>query len=75
MEDRQRVLNAPYTKGQVVVEWTFSRQSLTYSTPSAMTDQFCELIKASLGISKDHIYIAFGDVNSSDWGWNGRTFG
>ena len=25
MEDRQRVLNAPYTKGQVVVEWIFSR--------------------------------------------------
>ena len=75
MEDRQRVLNAPYTKGQVVVEWTFSRQSLTYSTPSAMTDQFCELIKASLGISKDRICIGFDDVNSSDFGWNGRTFG
>jgi len=29
----------------------------------------------SLGISKDHIYIGFDDVNASDWGWNGRTFG
>ena len=34
-----------------------------------------ELIKASLGISKDRIYIGFDDVNASDWGWNGRTFG
>ena len=25
MEDRQRVLHARYTKGQVVVEWIFSR--------------------------------------------------
>ena len=54
---------------------SLSRQALAYSTPSAMTDQFCELIKASLGISKDRIYISFDDVNSSDWGWDGRTLG
>ena len=50
-------------------------KSIVSLTPPAMTDQFCELIKVSLGIEKDRIYIAFDDVNASDWGWNGRTFG
>ena len=44
-------------------------------TPPEMSDQFCELFKASLGISKDRIYIGFDDINASHWGWNGRTFG
>ena len=44
-------------------------------TPPAMSNRFCELIKSSLGIPKDRIYIGFDDVNASDWGWNGRTFG
>ena len=50
-------------------------KSIGSLTPLAMTDHFCELIKASLGISKDRIYIGFDDVNASDWGWDGRTFG
>lgn len=50
-------------------------KSIGALTPPAMTDLFCELIKGFLGISKDRIYIAFDDVNASDWGWNGRTFG
>lgn len=50
-------------------------KSIGALTPLAMSDQFCELIKVSLGISKDRIYIEFDDVNASDWGWNGRTFG
>ena len=50
-------------------------KSIGALTPPAMSDQFCELIKSSLGIPKDRIYIGFDDVNASDWGWNGRTFG
>ncbi len=50
-------------------------KSIGSLTPPAMSDQFCELIKSSLGIPKDRIYIGFDDVNASDWGWNGRTFG
>jgi phenylpyruvate tautomerase PptA (4-oxalocrotonate tautomerase family) len=50
-------------------------KSIGALTPPEMSDQFCELIKASLGISKDRIYIGFDDVNASHWGWNGRTFG
>ena len=43
--------------------------------PPKMSDQFCDLIKSSLGIPKDRIYIAFDDIKASNWGWNGRTFG
>ena len=50
-------------------------KSIGALTPPEMSDQFCELIKASLGISKDRIYIGFNDVSASDWCWNGRTFG
>ena len=50
-------------------------KSIGALTPPAMSDQFCELIKSSLGIPKNRIYIGFDDVNASDWGWNGRTFG
>ena len=50
-------------------------KSIGSLTAPAMTDQFCELIKTSLGIEKDRICIGFDDVNASEWGWNGRTFG
>ncbi len=50
-------------------------KSIGALTPPAMSDQFCELIRVALGISKDRIYISFHDVSASDWGWNGRTFG
>ena len=50
-------------------------KSIGALTPPAMSDQFCELIKSSLGIPKNRIYIGFDDVNASDWGWNGHTFG
>ena len=50
-------------------------KSIGSMAPPAMSAQFCELINASLGISKDRIYIGFDDVSASDWGWDGRTFG
>ena len=50
-------------------------KSIGALTPPEMSDRFCELIKASLGIPKDRIYIGFDDVSASHWGWNGRTFG
>ena len=50
-------------------------KSIGALSPQEMSDHFCELIKATLDISKDRIYIGFEDVNASHWGWNGRTFG
>ena len=43
--------------------------------PPAMTEAFCDLIQQHTGIAGDRIYVAFEDVNASQWGWNGNTFG
>ena len=41
--------------------------------PPAMTSAFCELIESRTGIPASRIYVAFEDVNASNWGWNGNT--
>ncbi|MFZ0826595.1 MAG: phenylpyruvate tautomerase MIF-related protein [Verrucomicrobiia bacterium] len=33
------------------------------------------LLKESLGVPPDHIYLNFTDVPAGNWGWNGETFG
>ena len=50
-------------------------KSIGALSPPEMASQFCQLIEASIGVSKDRVYIGFEDVPASSWGWNGRTFG
>jgi phenylpyruvate tautomerase PptA (4-oxalocrotonate tautomerase family) len=33
------------------------------------------LLKESLGVSPDRIYLNFTDVPAGNWGWNNDTFG
>jgi phenylpyruvate tautomerase len=33
------------------------------------------LLKESLGVPPDRIYLNFTDVSGANWGWNGDTFG
>jgi len=33
------------------------------------------LLKETLGISPDRVYLNFTDVSAGNWGWNGDTFG
>ena len=33
------------------------------------------LLKESLGVPPDRIYLNFTDVSAANWGWNGDTFG
>jgi phenylpyruvate tautomerase PptA (4-oxalocrotonate tautomerase family) len=40
-----------------------------------LSQQVCKLLKDSLGISPDRVYLNFTDVEASNWGWNGSTFG
>ena len=37
--------------------------------------QICKLLKDSLGIAPDRVYLNFSDVEAGNWGWNGSTFG
>jgi phenylpyruvate tautomerase len=40
-----------------------------------LSQQVCKLLKDSLGISPDRVYLNFIDVEAGHWGWNGSTFG
>ena len=33
------------------------------------------LLKESIGVPPDRVYLNFTDVPAGDWGWNGDTFG
>jgi phenylpyruvate tautomerase len=33
------------------------------------------LLKESLGVPLDRVYLNFTDVSAGNWGWNGDTFG
>ncbi len=35
----------------------------------------CGLLKGSLGVPGDRVYLNFSDVEAGNWGWNGSTFG
>ena len=43
--------------------------------PSEMTQSFCNIIESRAKIPADRIYINFEDVDPSQWGFNGQTFG
>jgi len=40
-----------------------------------LSQQICKLLNDSLGIAPDRVYLNFTDVEASNWGWNGSTFG
>lgn len=40
-----------------------------------LSQQLCKLLKDSLGIAPDRVYLNFTDVEAGNWGWNGSTFG
>ena len=48
---------------------------LNGDTNRKLSQQICKLLKDSLGIAPDRVYLNFGDVEVSNWGWNGSTFG
>jgi phenylpyruvate tautomerase PptA (4-oxalocrotonate tautomerase family) len=49
--------------------------SMTGTQTKAMSQEFCEEIYETLGVSSDRTYIEFSDSKGMMWGWNGSTFG
>ena len=49
--------------------------SLTASQAKAISVEVAELLKISLNICQDRIYIEFSNCAPEFWGWNGSTFG
>jgi len=48
---------------------------LNDETNRKLSQQICKLLKDSLGIASDRVYLNFTDVEAGNWGWNGSTFG
>ena len=48
---------------------------LNGETNRKLSQQICKLLKESLGIAPDRVYLNFSDVDAGNWGWNGSTFG
>ena len=40
-----------------------------------LSQKVCKLLKDSLGILPDRVYLNFTDLKAGNWGWNGTTFG
>lgn len=48
---------------------------LNSETNRQLSRQICKLLKDSLGIAPDRVYLNFNNVEAGNWGWNGSTFG
>lgn len=48
--------------------------SMSANQTKAMSQDFCNQIKQTLGVPIDRTYIEFADAKGSMWGWNGSTF-
>ena len=48
---------------------------LNGDTNRKLSQQICKLLRDSLGIAPDRVYVNFTDVEAGNWGWNGSTFG
>jgi phenylpyruvate tautomerase len=48
---------------------------LNGETNRRLSQQICKMLKDSLGIASDRVYLNFTEVEAGNWGWNGSTFG
>ncbi|SRR6266446_3778715 len=48
---------------------------LTGDVNRKLSQKVCKLLNDSLGVPQNRIYLNFTDVEASNWGWNGSTFG
>ncbi len=48
---------------------------LNGETNRKLSQQICKLLKDSLGLAPDRVYLNFTEVEAGNWGWNGSTFG
>jgi phenylpyruvate tautomerase PptA (4-oxalocrotonate tautomerase family) len=40
-----------------------------------LSQKVCALLAQSLPVPQDRIYLNFNEVEATNWGWNGNTFG
>jgi phenylpyruvate tautomerase len=40
-----------------------------------LAQKVCKLLKDSVGVPPDRVYLNFTEVKAANWGWDGQTFG
>jgi phenylpyruvate tautomerase len=48
---------------------------LTNEVNRKLSQKVCKLLNDALGVPEDRVYLNFTEVDASNWGWNGSTFG
>jgi phenylpyruvate tautomerase PptA (4-oxalocrotonate tautomerase family) len=48
---------------------------LTNDVNRKLSQKVCKLLNDSLGVPEDRVYLNFTNVELSNWGWKGSTFG
>ena len=48
---------------------------LTGNVNRKLSQAICRVLNDSLGIPQNRIYLNFTELEASNWGWNGNTFG
>jgi phenylpyruvate tautomerase len=48
---------------------------LTAAVNRQLSQKVCQLLNESLAVPADRIYLNFTEVEASNWGWQGNTFG
>jgi len=49
--------------------------NLSLATNKQLSKNICTLLKDSLGVATDCIFLNFSDIDAANWGWKGSTFG
>ena len=62
-------------RGDAAFVEVLSIGGLNGETNRELSQQTCKLLKDSLGVESDRVYLNFTDVEAGNWGWNGSTFG
>ena len=48
---------------------------LTAAVNLQLSQKVCQALNQLLGVPADRIYLNFTEVEASNWGWQGKTFG
>jgi phenylpyruvate tautomerase len=48
---------------------------LSLAVNKQLSKNICTLLKESLGVAPNCIYLNFSDIDAANWGWKGSTFG
>ena len=64
-----------YFDGELSPSCFIDLKSIGSLKPSLVSEELSIFISNQIGVPINRIYIFFGDIDASNWAWNGKTFG